>query len=134
MKALDTKNLARALFELTDGATAEESSAAVKDFAKYLHKQGVLREADKIIAEYQKIYNKKNGIIEATVTLINRLPDKTTSELTHALKEKYKVKEVHILEKVDERLLGGMKIRIGDTVYDSSVAHSLKQLEAQLLK
>ncbi len=134
MKTLDPKNLAMALFELTEGVSEAERSEAVKEFAKYLNRKGLLRDSEKIIKCYNSIYNKHHNITEATVTLINRLPEKTRIHLREALKEKYKAKEVHILEKVDARLIGGMKIKVGDTIYDSSLKHSLHQLETRLLK
>ncbi len=134
MKSLDTKNLALALLEITDGKTEGESKKAVTDFVKYLVKTGNLKDSDKIISEYRNLYNKKHDIVEVTVSLINRLPEETRIQLRETLKKKYKAKEVHVLEKVDQRIIGGMKIRVGDTVYDSSIANSLKQLQAQLLK
>ena len=39
-----------------------------------------------------------------------------------------------MLEKVDQRILGGMKIQIGDTVYDGTLQNSLNQLQTALLK
>jgi hypothetical protein len=32
-----------------------------------------------------------------------------------SLKKKYKAREVNILEKVDERIIGGIKVKIGET-------------------
>lgn len=129
-----TKELAAALLDLTDGKTEEESKKALKEFAAYLGKKGLLSKVNPIIEEYRELYNKKHTIVEATVTLVSRLDEKTRIELREALKKKHKAREVHMLEKVDQRLIGGMKIQIGDTVYDSSIQNSLKQLQAQLLK
>ena len=134
MKSVDTKNLAQALFEMTDGKTDEESKKALKEFAKYLFDKHLLVHLDKIILEYRTLYNQKHNTVEATVTLMNRLPEKTKLDLREALKKKYQAREVHIQEVVDHRIMGGMKIKIGDTVFDSSLAHSLTQLETQLLK
>ena len=35
---------------------------------------------------------------------------------------------------VDPALIGGLVVRMGDVVYDRSVAHQLKTLRAQLLE
>ena len=134
MKSVDTKNLAQVLFDTTDGKTSEESKKALGDFVKYLAKKNLLSHVNEIIAHYEVLYNTKNNIIDATVTLTNKLPEKNKLELTEALKKKYKAKEIHITEKIDARVLGGMKIKIGDEVFDSSLAHTLYQLETQLLK
>jgi F-type H+-transporting ATPase subunit delta len=129
-----TKELAHALLDLTDGKTEAEEKKAVKEFAAYLAKKGLLKKAGPIMEEYTKAYNKKHGILEATVSLISRLPEHSKKELSEALKKKHKAHEVHMIEKVDQRLIGGIKVQIGDTVYDSSIQHSLKQLQEQLLK
>jgi len=134
MKSVDTKNLAQALFDTTFGKSPDESKKALSEFAKYLAKKNLLSHVDKITFEYEKIYNEKNNIIEATVTLLNRLSEKDKKELNESLKKRYKASEVKILEKVDKRILGGMKIKIGDTVFDNSLQNSLYQLETNLLK
>ena len=134
MKSVDTKNLAQILLETTDGASPEVSAKSIKDFAQYLTKKGLLSKLDSIISDYEVLYNKKNNIVQAIVILTKRLPEKTKNDLQEALKKKYNAKEVEIIEKVDARIIGGMKIKIGDTVFDSSLSNSLHQLETQLLK
>lgn len=134
MKRGDIKNLARVLLETTDGLPEAEGKKAIKEFAAYLQKNRLLGEAEKIMEEYRKFYNEKHNILEATVTLTSRLPEKTRLDLREALKKKFKAREVHMLEKVDQRILGGLKVKIGDMVYDSSLKNTLTQLEAQLLK
>ena len=134
MKASRISELARALLEMTEGVSEAEQKKALADFAAYLDKKGMLKKADLIAAEYQRLYNKRHEIVEATVTLAARLTDKDRDELSEALKRKYGAKGVEIEERVDQRLIGGMKIRIGDEVFDGSLKNSLKQLQAQLLK
>jgi len=134
MAALRTKEYAEALFELTTGTDEKETGEVIQGFVTLLAKKGLLKHQDKIIAEYQKIYNKKNNIVEATVTLINRLSDTARTDLHNTLKKKYNATEVRIIEKIDERLLGGMKVKVGDEIYDASIKNSLNQLEIALLK
>jgi F-type H+-transporting ATPase subunit delta len=137
-----TKEYAQALLELTDPSTGSgqvvrdeaEVTKVIKDFVIQLAKKKMIRNADTIIEQYRAMYNKKHNIVEATVTLVSRLSEKTRVELRETLKKKFKAREVHMLEKVDARLLGGMKIKVGDTVYDSSLKNSLNQLESQLLR
>ena len=134
MKSVNTKNLAEVLLESTDGVAPEETKKALCEFAEYLAKKNLTGITEEIFSQYRILYNKKHNIIEATVTLVNRLPENTRIELREALKKKFKAREVHMLEKVDERIIAGMKIQVGDTVYDSSLQNTLYQLKAQLLK
>ncbi|MNJ80760.1 ATP synthase subunit delta [compost metagenome] len=38
-------------------------------------------------------------------------------------------KKVRVINEIDSELLGGMKVRIGDTLYDGSLAGKLSRLE-----
>jgi F-type H+-transporting ATPase subunit delta len=132
MKKLRPKDLAQALFELTDGKDEKELPQVMKGLTLLLAKKQMLGKAENIFTEYRTIYNKAHGIVEATVTLINRMEPATKQKLTESLKQKYQAKEVQMNEKVDARLIGGLKIRVADTVYDMSIKHTLDQLEAKL--
>lgn len=131
-KSSDIKILAGALLALTEEATDDEALRATQEFARYLKDKGMLAYEEAILAEYRKLYNDKHGIIEATVTLSQRLPERTRLHLREALKKKYGAREVHILEKVDQRLIGGMRIKVGDEVFDDSVKKTLANLEEKL--
>ena len=119
---------------MTDGKSDADMKVALKNFVKYLADKKMLRHAENIIDEYRKIYNHNNSIVEATVTLISRMDEQTRLGLREALKKKHAAREVHMLEKVDQRILGGMKVQIGDMIYDNTVQSSLAQLQAQLAK
>ena len=55
MKKTNTKNLALAFFDMTDGKSEAEISLALKVFAKYLREKNLLKKADEIISEYIRI-------------------------------------------------------------------------------
>ena len=132
IKSSDIKMLAGALFALTEEATDEEALRATREFASYLKKKGMLSYEEAILTEYHKLYNEKHNIVVATVTLTNYLPERTKIHLSDALKEKYGAREVHLVEKIDESLIGGMRIKVGDEVFDSSIKMVLENLEKKL--
>lgn len=62
-------------------------------------------------------------------------PDKATKEkILKRLLETTDYQEFEIHYSVDESLIGGMVIRIGDRVVDSSIKHKLMELSRQLQK
>ena len=134
MKSVDSKKLAQVLLEITEGKSEGEVRSSIKNFAEFLLKKNLLSHINSIVAEYEILYNSKHNIIEATVTTINGLKESSKQELKEALKQKYKATEVTLKEITNKKLLGGIKIKIGDTVFDNSLQNSLYQLEAQLLK
>ncbi len=128
MSKLKPKDLAQLLLEITE--QGKESS--MKEFVELIYKKKMQGDVQAIIAEYQELYNKSHGIIEATVTTANRLDEASLKSLALALKKKFDAKEIEVIEKVDQRLIGGIKVKIGDTIYDSSLGHTLKELHKQL--
>ena len=133
MKFSRTKELAQTLLEMTENVSPQEQATTLTSFVQYLAKKRALGGAEAIMDEYQQLYNEKHGIVIATVTSISPLSDAAKKELTESLKTKYHAKDVQIVEKTNARILGGMKIQVGDEVYDSSIRNSLNQLQTALL-
>ncbi len=128
MTKLKPKDFAQLLLEITE----QKSNTGLKEFVELVYKKRMQGEMKEIIAEYQNLYNKANGIIEATVTTANRLDEASLKSLALSLKQKYGAKEIEVIEKVDQRLIGGIKVKVGDTVHDASLGHALNQLHKQL--
>lgn len=84
-----------------------------------------------IIEEYQKYADQARNIIDAEVRSAVKLADKDFRELeqklTQATGKKVRMKSV-----IDTSLLGGMVVRVGDTVIDGSVVKKLSLLKTRL--
>lgn len=132
MTKLKAKDFAQLLLEMTEGHAESKQQEYLKEFVALVYKKRMQGELSEIIAEYKTLYNKTHGIIEAAVTTASRLEDKQLKSLALALKKKWGAKEVEVDEKVDQRLIGGIKVKIGDTIHDASLGHALNQLHKQL--
>lgn len=133
MKNPKIKDVAELLVEITDGDLREtDQPQSIGAFVPLLVKKRLLGKEKQIIAEYRKQYNQKHGIIEAVITLPKPLTGELQQELSDALKTKYGAREVILLEKIDPSLIAGMKIQVGDTVYDTSIRNTLDQLEINI--
>lgn len=75
-----------------------------------------------------------NGIGTAYVTTAVQLKDAHKEELKSKLLETTRYEEMEIFYSVDETLIGGMIIRLGDRVLDSSIRTRLEGLTRQLMK
>ena len=62
------------------------------------------------------------------------LNDTQKKEVEKKLLDTTSYKEIEADYSVDETLIGGMVIRIGDRVVDSSVSNKIEELKRQLLK
>ena len=95
----------------------------------------MLSKANEIIREFYSIYNADNGIEEVTNTRTERLGDTELRSFAKALAEALDVKEVFITEKVDERLLAGIKIETGSGLQiDATLAGRISQLRTTLTR
>jgi F-type H+-transporting ATPase subunit delta len=78
------------------------------------------------------LLNTREGIIEVQVTSAAPLDQQQLDRITAYLRQATG-KEPLLSTSVDESLVGGVKVRIGDLVYDASVAASLKKIEKELI-
>ena len=123
---------AKTLYELASGKNKSEIDSIAASFAKLLAKNNRLKMAPAIIEKFGNIWNRENGILEAEVESAYSLNDETSGKITKEIKEKYGTKEVILNNKINKDIKGGIIIKIGDEVIDSSVKKQLKMLKQAL--
>ena len=77
-----------------------------------------------IVAEYLKIYYRKNRILDVKATFTKELTDEQKKKLINKLSQKTG-KEINLEIKIDKNILGGGIIRIGDKIIDGSIRREL---------
>ena len=85
-----------------------------------------------IAVEYRRLYNRQQGIVDALVTSASPLTPAETDAL-RAKVGKMTDRTVNLRVRVDDSLIGGLTVRIGDTLYDASVRGRLERLREQLV-
>ena len=94
----------------------------------YLVKKGRVSLAEKIRDSYLKIYYEKNNKILVNATFTKELSDNQREALMKKLEKKYKKKIVLNLS-VDEELIGGGIIKIGNKVIDGSIKSQIENIK-----
>ena len=94
----------------------------------YLVKKGRVSLAEKIRDSYLRIYYEKNNKILVNATFTKELSDNQRKALMKKLEEKYKKKIVLNLS-VDEKLIGGGIIKIGNKVIDGSIKSQIENIK-----
>ncbi|HUP82916.1 MAG TPA: F0F1 ATP synthase subunit delta [Candidatus Limnocylindria bacterium] len=84
-----------------------------------------------IAREFRRLYNRRAGIVEALATSAIELDDTELAALRTRL-EKMTGGTIELATAVDPTILGGIQVRIGDTLYDGSVRGRLERLRAKL--
>ena len=77
-----------------------------------------------IVAEYLKIYYRKNRILDVKAIFTKELTDEQKKKLIDKLSQKTG-KEINLEIKIDKNILGGGIIRIGDKIIDGSIRREL---------
>ncbi len=84
-----------------------------------------------IASSYKNMRDKQLGIVEALVRAALPISDADEKKITEGIEE-MTGKKVRLKAIVDPSILGGLIIRVGDTVYDGSVLHQLGTLKGRL--
>ncbi len=85
----------------------------------------------KILDAYKRLLRLEVEKRSATVESATELPSDAATQLTENLKRKYGA-DLATQFVVNPELLGGMRIRVGSDVWDSSVRNRLQRLQQQL--
>ncbi len=81
-----------------------------------------------MVSAYNTLADAKAGIVKAEVTVAEKLSDKNRKAVTEALKS-VTGKSVNITEKVDASIIGGIIVKMGSRMVDSSVRTKLNSLK-----
>jgi F-type H+-transporting ATPase subunit delta len=118
---------------ILDKAFAGKMSPVLLDFLKVLSRHNRLDSLREIHRAAQKQLNTLRGRVEVFVTsaapINNQLIDQITGKLTKMLGG-----QVILQMRVDPDLLGGLVVRVGDKVFDSSLATQLHRMKETALE
>ncbi|MDX8047628.1 F0F1 ATP synthase subunit delta [Gracilibacillus sp. S3-1-1] len=76
--------------------------------------------------------NVAKGIKEATVYSVRALSDAESQEIEKIITTKFNAKQVKINNEIDPTVLGGVRIKVGNTVYDGTIKGKLDRFERQI--
>lgn len=86
-----------------------------------------------VVDQFVELSNEEHGIADAKVYSIRPLTEDESDALSASFAAKVGKKSLRIQNIVDPELLGGLKIRIGNRIYDGSLRGKLNRLERKLL-
>jgi F-type H+-transporting ATPase subunit delta len=124
---------AKTLYEITKDKSQSEIVAVLKDFVSFLAKNNQIKKAEEIIKKFEHIFNSEENILEAEITSREKLNDDSLDKVGEFIKSKYQAKKVELKNRIDEKLLGGIIIRIEDDVLNGSVNKQLDVLRNNLI-
>lgn len=103
----------------------------LKNFVDLLVSNGRLLLLPEISAQFDALKDKAQGVAQAQIVSAFPMSDQQISELVHLLEPKFNKKlEPHVT--VDETLIGGVRVVVGDFVLDTSVQAQLNRMRDAL--
>jgi len=85
-----------------------------------------------IAKQYVVLYNEAKGIVKAIVTTAFPLDDTLRNQVMLKANELVIGKRISLDTKVDERIIGGFILRVGDVQIDASITNKLNTLKREL--
>lgn len=113
--------------KVIDRIFGEEFHPVLVKFLKVMAGRGRLGYVNAVRAAADDMYDEMLGRVVASVQTAVPLDDALRSQITDQLGTIMN-KQVRLRESVDPELIGGMVIRVGDRVFDSSVSNRLDKI------
>jgi F-type H+-transporting ATPase subunit delta len=122
---------AQELESLILGVAGDSIDGAGRNFLQLLIDNDRLILLPEIRAHYDELRRQHEGILEATIISALPLDEQQRSQLVSQLETKHK-RKVSAAVEIDSRLIGGVRIVIGDKVIDATVRGKLDAMAAAL--
>lgn len=116
-----------------DRSVAPHCSEFFANFLRVLIRHGrveLIREIRQVLTRMREV---ESGQQRVHIRTARPLSDESRGQLTDHLRSTLGFEPL-LHEKVDEGLIGGVVIQVGDTIYDSSLRTRLKQLSGRLIE
>ena len=106
-------------------------SETARNFVLVLLRNGRIAEFDQAVAALQEVLDERREIVRGEVTSAQPLGDSTRTRLLEAVQE-MTGRGAKLNFQQDEALIGGIKLKIGSTVFDGSIQTALETLKKEL--
>jgi F-type H+-transporting ATPase subunit delta len=117
---------------VVDRVLADRVAEPVRRLVDLLVERGRVDQLADVAAEYRRLLNREQGNVTAVAKTALPLTDDETAALRRKLAD-MTGRTVDLAVELDESLIGGLTVRVGDTLYDASVRGRLERLRDRLV-
>lgn len=125
LEANEKKNIISNLFG--------QGNAYVLNTLQLLSERKRLDELSEIVDEYIRLDNAAQGIEDAIVYSVSPLTEEERANISSVFAKKIGKQALRIENVIDPSLIGGMRLQIGNRIFDSSISSKLERLQRQLI-
>ena len=131
MPSYTAKQYAAALHQAITESSPKDQDKILDNFVTMLKANGDLGMLDEIETEFWKEDRQGRGVKLAEITTAKPLDREQEAKIINDL-NKHVGGQVELKKKVDEGLIGGIVVKIGDEMIDGSVKKVLQELKGKL--
>jgi F-type H+-transporting ATPase subunit delta len=117
---------------VTDEILDRNAPPPLRNLVQLVLRRGRVELLPGVAAEFRRLVNRRAGITTAVATSASELPPDEVKELSERL-ERLTGGKVELELRVDESLLGGIVVRVGDRLIDGSVRSRLERLRSRVV-
>ena len=104
----------------------------LKQFIELLIDNSRILFFNEILTQFRRLENEYNEVVEANIFSAFELTERQKISLKEKLERKFN-KKVHLACSIDESLIAGIKVCVGDNVTDGSIKRNLEILKNSIL-
>jgi F-type H+-transporting ATPase subunit delta len=119
------------VFDLVVGVAQRELSPKVVNLLRTVIDNGRLAAMTEMAAQFRSLVNASSGVSDATVYSAFALTPEQLKDTVQALEKRF-ARKLNATVVVDESLIGGIRVAVGDEVLDTSVKARLEQMRQAL--
>ncbi|WP_010099429.1 F0F1 ATP synthase subunit delta [Ornithinibacillus scapharcae] len=93
------------------------------------HRVGIVPE---IADSFEALVNEASGVAQGTVYSVRELSDAERSDLEKSFAKRLNKSVVKLVNVIDPSIVGGMKIRMGNTIFDGTISGKLRRIEQNI--
>jgi len=120
------------VFELITGVAKQALSPKVANLLTTVIENGRLVALPEIAAQFRALVNARSGVSDATIYSAFSLDAGQLADISATLEKRFG-RKLNATVQVDETLIGGIRVVVGDEVLDTSVKARLEQMKVALI-
>ncbi len=119
------------VFDVISGVAKADLSDNAKNFLRIVIENGRVDALPEIAAQFRILVNAQGGSSDAVVHSAFAIDEKALIELTAVLEKRFG-RKLNVTTELDDTLIGGVRVVVGDEVLDTSVRARLDQMKIAL--
>ncbi len=119
------------VFDVFNGVAKTALPDNAKNFLRIVIENARVDALPEIAAQFRALVNAQGGSSDAVVFSAFAIDDKALAELTGALEKRFG-RKLNVTMRLDDSLIGGVRVVVGDEVLDTSVKARLDQMKIAL--